>query len=139
VHERLREATRLLGIIEQCFDEVGELFQRMTKIQVREDRFKQYLELVFPDPAEPENAKAHDRIRRDRTWAEYFFTQGKGTDLKGVRGTLWAAYNGVTEYVDHRVLQQDDDKRLKSVWFGDGYLTKARAFKIAKEKTIDWV
>lgn len=66
--------------------------------------------------------------------AEYFFDNGKGNKAPGVHGTLWAAYNGVTELVDHRRKKnQNDDRRFDAIWFGDGYLTKARAFRIAKD------
>ena len=138
MRERLRDATRLLGIIEKRFDDLGESYQRMTKVQIGGDQLKEYLESVFPDPKEPDDGQALARVCRDRVRAEYFFSQGKGTELKGVPGTLWAAYNGVTEYVDHRAPQQDANKLLESVWFGDGYLTKAKAFQVAKEKTISW-
>jgi hypothetical protein len=42
----------------------------------------------------------------------------------------------VTELVDHRGLNISPSRRLGSVWFGDGYLTKARAFTVAKEKML---
>jgi hypothetical protein len=65
------------------------------------------------------------------------FEDGQGQSLPQVRGTLWAAYNGVTEYVDHRVLfgrngrPLPEDRRLGSVWFGEGYRIKARAYREA--------
>jgi hypothetical protein len=54
--------------------------------------------------------------------------------IPGVRGTLWAAYNGVTECVDHhhRAMNTTDGGRLNSIWFGSGYLVEARAFDAAK-------
>jgi hypothetical protein len=33
-------------------------------------------------------------------------------------GTLWAAFNGVTEWQDHRKSRQNADQRLVSSWFG---------------------
>jgi len=66
-----------------------------------------------------------------RQWAQYFFEKGKGDDLPGVRGTLWAAYNGVAELTDHRGLRQTADRRLHSVWYGEGATIKARALRAA--------
>jgi hypothetical protein len=57
---------------------------------------------------------------------------GKGNQLKSVGGSLWAAYNGVAEYIDHRATNQTDDRRLNSVWFGGGYHVKARAYEVAE-------
>jgi hypothetical protein len=31
------------------------------------------------------------------------------------------------------------NRGMDSVWFGDGYLTKARAFKVATDKTKTWL
>ena len=100
--------------------------------------FDDYLRLVFSDPKDRNNQKTAKRIQDNRVLAEYFFDQGKGTDIAGVRGTLWAAYNGVTELIDHRQFGFTPSRRLSSVWFGDGYLTKAKAFRIAKEKMQIW-
>ena len=55
--------------------------------------------------------------------------RGAGADIKGVKGSLWAAYNACTEYVDHVIKTKDSTKalgrdeqqgRLASVWFGQG-------------------
>jgi Domain of unknown function (DUF932) len=46
-------------------------------------------------------------------------------------GTLWAAYNGVTEYLDHRRTRQTPGRRLASLWFGEGHRVKARAHRAA--------
>ena len=56
----------------------------------------------------------------------------------GVTGTLWAAFNGVTEWLDHRKTRQNPGQRLNSLWFGDNYRVKARAFSLAQEKMEAW-
>lgn len=53
--------------------------------------------------------------------------------MTGVRGSLWAAYNGVTELIDHRITKQSIDRKLNSVWFGDGAVLKGKAYKAAME------
>jgi hypothetical protein len=73
-------------------------------------------------------------VQDNRVWAEYFFVHGKGNEKPGVKGSLWAAYNGVAELIDHpQPPQQSDERRLESVWFGDGYQIKARAYETAVE------
>ena len=42
---------------------------------------------------------------------------GKGNDLPSVRGTLWTAYNGVSEWLSYN--RGNTDNRLNSLWFGD--------------------
>jgi len=136
--QRLKQAEQLLGIVHTHYRDIEADFAAMTRVQVDGERLKEYLSQVFPDPKDPDNQKALKRLRDDRSLAEYFFDRGKGTDIKGVRGTLWAAYNGVAELIDHRVVGFSETRRLGSIWFGDGYLTKARAYKVAKEKMRAW-
>jgi hypothetical protein len=46
-----------------------------------------------------------------------------------VKGSLWAAYNGVAEYIDYRRFEKgSDDRQLNAIWFGDGYSDKGAGF-----------
>ena len=45
------------------------------------------------------------------------FEGGEGTEIPGVRGTLWGAYNAVSEYVQHE-RGRSDDSRLNEALFG---------------------
>jgi hypothetical protein len=53
--------------------------------------------------------------------------------LRGVAGSLWAAYNGVTEYIDHGGTTRPPDSRLDYIWFGKRAAIKARAFAAAQQ------
>jgi phage/plasmid-like protein (TIGR03299 family) len=48
---------------------------------------------------------------------EALFQRGRGNDLPGVKGTAWAAYNAVTEYITHE-RGRSDDNRVNTAWFG---------------------
>ncbi|MGA2031978.1 MAG: DUF932 domain-containing protein [Thermoguttaceae bacterium] len=139
MQERFQQARRLLGLVEKGFTNLASTFQAMCKLNLSAERLDEYLGKVFPAPEDPEHWKAIKRIQENRSWSRYFFEHGKGNDRQGVRGTLWAAYNGVTELNDHRRTQQTPDRRLDSAWFGDGYLTKARALRIAKTSMKSWL
>ena len=109
----------------------------MLQVQMSNGLLDKYLTRVFPDPNDPENEKAVRKVQIDRECSKYFFESGAGNALNGVRGSLWAAYNGIAEYIDHRHLpHQTQDKRLNSVWFGDGYSVKARAFNVANQMCV---
>ena len=38
----------------------------------------------------------------------------------------------MAEYIDHRGTNQANSDRLKSVWFGNGYHVKAKAYEVAE-------
>jgi len=138
VQERLKEAQRVLGIIRDEFAEIEKDFNKMAEVEMDDDRLGVYFGLVFPDPVDPDDRRGAERAAKHRSWAGYFFANGKDNREYGVDGTLWAAYNGVTEYIDHRKTQQSDERRLRSLWFGNGCSIKARAFSVAREKMRGW-
>lgn len=138
LHDRLKYAEKALGLIHQHFDEIEKSFQGMATVRMTKERVAEYVNLVFPNPRTPDNKKAWERVERDRAQARHFFEKGRGNQEKGVKDTLWAAYNGVTEYVDYYRIKSGGERRLQSIWFGNGYQIKARAFKIAEEKTELW-
>ena len=44
--------------------------------------------------------------------------------MPGVNGTYWAAYNGVTEYLNYEK-GRTNENRMDSLWFGqNGYLSQ---------------
>jgi len=144
LHERLRVAAKLLNTTQLRFKALAESFQRMAQVQVGEDRLRQYLTQVFPDPRrkdeEPRYERALAQAQTDREWSEYLFLQGRGNNMPHVKGTLWAAYNGVAEYVDYvRFKKARDDRQLEAMWFGEGYTAKARAFAVAEKNLSAWV
>jgi len=138
VQERLREAQDLLGIIRYEFAEIERDFNEMAQVQMDDDRLGDYLGLIFPNPTDPRDRRGAERAARHRFWSKHFFNNGKGNREYGVQDTLWAAYNGVTEYIDHRETTQTDDRRLRSLWFGNACSIKARAFRVAKERMGEW-
>ena len=133
---RLADAADVvLTAILRHFDELGRQFQAMLDVQMAQAKLHAYLQAVFPDPSrksdEKRFKKALAQTQRDREQSARLFIEGKGNDLKGVRGTLWAAYNGVTEYVDFHRSTYGDTKWLENVWFGSGSACKARALDTA--------
>lgn len=133
VRERLRQAETNLGIIHTAYRDMEQAFHAMCKVQMDTSRLAAYLKGVFPDPLDQESQDAMRLTLGRRQRAAHFFAEGKGNSATGVAGTLWAAYNGVTESMDHVVLRHDPAQHLNSVWFGDRAAVKARAYQLAKK------
>jgi phage/plasmid-like protein (TIGR03299 family) len=137
VRERLRIAANMLNAVKVRYNELEGVFQKMTKVPVGSVKLQHYLGQVFPDPRrkadEARYERALEQAHTDRAGAEYLFEKGKGNEQRGVAGTLWAAYNGVAEYIDHRrYAKASGDRQLEAIWFGDGYSVKARAYTVAE-------
>lgn len=137
VRERLMIAANLLNAIQARFTEVEGVYRNMARYPLGKEQLNRYLRQVFPDPRRGSDAERYERAlvqaQRDRTGAEIRAEAGKGTNLRGVCGTLWAAYNGVAEYVDYaRYGNSSVARQVQAIWFGDGYLAKARAYRAAE-------
>jgi phage/plasmid-like protein (TIGR03299 family) len=137
VRRRLMIAATMLNAIKVRYSELEGTFKGMAAYQVNGDKLQQYLLQVFPDPRRREDDARYERTlaqaRTDRAGAEYLFDLGRGNREKGVAGTLWAAYNGVAEYVDYRKYEKaTNDRQVEAIWFGDGYSIKARAYTVAE-------
>ncbi len=98
---------------------------------------KTYLAKVFPDPKRRKGQKDHSyeaalaKVIETREKAEHLFEKGKGNDQTEIKGTLWAAYNGVIELIDHYETHPNAWLRLDSLWFGDGARIKDLAYQEA--------
>ena len=135
IHEKLKQAREMLGLINEKYDDLEQTFQAMSRVKLDSNRLSEYLSAVYPDVKEPDKQLL---VQRDRDWSEYFFDSGKGNRLPGVSGSLWAGFNGVTEWIDHRKTRQNSNQRLSSTWFGESFRIKSRAYSVALDKINVW-
>ena len=85
----------------------------------------------MPTPSDDEEQRARVAQRHER-W-EQLFVEGDGNRLSGVKGTVWAAYNGITQWTDRESYTTRLKEPLKSIWFGSGRAIKERAFSEAEK------
>jgi hypothetical protein len=136
---RLKLAQENLNIIKERFADIEEGFKRMQRVAMTSDRLNEYAIKVFPEPIDKEDEVGRARLLESRRAVAELFETGRGNAWPGVKGTLWAAYNGVTQFIDYRVgPRTNPDSRLDSVCFGSGYLTKARAYRVGLESAKTW-
>lgn len=132
VAARVAEAGRLMGITNKVYAEVEEMYRKMSLTKVSPDELIKYVTALIPDN---EGAKKNTRTEAIRSEVVNLTMYGEGASLETARGTLWGAYNGLTEYVDHvrGTNGKSDDVRLESMWFGNGARLKQAAYDLAVE------
>jgi phage/plasmid-like protein (TIGR03299 family) len=132
--EKVAEAQRALGLAVKYYDDLGGLMNQMAMKKVTKKVLQKYLQTLVPDNPE---AKINTRTKNIRDSILTTIRRGRGSEVKGVKGTWWAAYNGVTEYIDHeRKYRGDTDRaisssRMRSIVFGSGARAKDRALTLA--------
>jgi phage/plasmid-like protein (TIGR03299 family) len=131
---RLDSAQEIVKNILGVYDGLQSQFEKFASFAMDTTRLTAYHEAVFPTPKRKVNQS--ERAYEDavaitrglRQTSLRLFEEGKGNQNSKVRHSLWVAYNGITELVDHHMNYRDRWQRLDSLWFGEGERTKQRAF-----------
>jgi phage/plasmid-like protein (TIGR03299 family) len=111
--DSLRET---INIANRTFEATAEQFRALATKQINAKDLNAYVKRVLGHGATDDkdlSTRAQNQIADVVT----LFAHGRGDAMPGVAGTLWAAYNAVTEYLTHAA-GADADKRYSSLWFG---------------------
>jgi len=129
-----KEAREILNLTNLYYDRLEECFQKLIKSKFRESDFTRFANKLFPDGV---NEKGNTI---DRSWLRDplrgLFHHGRGNDHTDVKGTRWAAYNAVTEFIDHEKVYYESqyggvaDTRMNQVIWGPGSNIKKRALDL---------
>jgi phage/plasmid-like protein (TIGR03299 family) len=129
---RLDEVADLISTSQKIYIEAEKLFKRLTQIQITKVILESYLESIFPRTKEQKARK----INPPRwLYIQKLFETGPDLQIPGVRGTLWGAYNAITQFEDYRQTSDDEENesRLERTWFGASAETKLKALAKARE------
>lgn len=131
-HRHTRNALINLEAAREVFDaRIGQmrvqadLFQAMARKQLAPNEALNYIRETFHEGAgtnEKTVVRCADRVLE-------LFESGKGAQYG--RGTLWNAFNAVTEYVTHE-RGKSEETRADSNWFGPGAQILSRAVTVAQ-------
>lgn len=147
----LDEVQATIDRADRDFERAAEFFRGLAGKNIRSAaRLRAYVEAVFPPRKKGEKGKSLEealatkpaeveegaRANITDTITEILEGGGKAGDLKlpGVKGTAWAAYNAVTEYMTwHR--GRGADTRMNNVWLSQDL--NRRALHAAKAVFLD--
>jgi len=123
---RLKQAHEILGLTNNLYGELDQIFNGMSKKMMTQTMLSDFLKKIFPDPPDKERSTRMTMVREK---VVELTENGIGAEM--AKGTLWGAYNAVTELIDHyRRTNADDMAGLKSMWFGSGERLKKKAFEV---------
>ena len=97
---KMDDSKTILGLANTQFNEYEQFAKALTKKNMTVSQMENFAKTLFPDPPEDAKRKTEHHIE-NRGELINLFENGKGQDIKGVKGTAWAAYNSMTEYVNY--------------------------------------
>ena len=142
---KLDEAKRVLGLAIDNAEIYAETMKSLARKQVNTAQWADLLDNLMPLP------EVEDEEKPGRSWTmtnnkreklNELFETGVGTDIVGVRGTAWGAYNAITEYTTHHARVNAGDKSdagyskrrgerlLEASWFGSGAALNQKALDL---------
>jgi phage/plasmid-like protein (TIGR03299 family) len=134
--ESLQDIQQVMNLADKRFMATIEQMRSMARKGVTTSSLLEYVTQVFrPKPVlneidAEEMPEEEERCERLVGKIIPLFEGGRGNELPGVKGTMWAAYNAVTEYLTW-TRGRNVDNRLTSLWLGDGQAVAQRAFDVA--------
>lgn len=126
VIENLENIRETVNALDAKFEATAEQYKLLASKGINQKSLQRYVEVVMKE------------TKRQSVLETIFshFEDGYGTDLKDVRGTWWAAYNAVAQYLSYDAGRKNDravrdGTRLKSLWYGEYAKANFRALQVA--------
>jgi phage/plasmid-like protein (TIGR03299 family) len=143
IMDRVVDAREALGLTMMYFEQMGEVMRSLKEFRMNEEEIKKYVYGLFPLKVKNgDNLNGFEDVMnvelgpRIKTYIEKVLVlteTGKGTDIPGVKGSAYGAFNAAVEFADHwqPVKGKNDSmlsRKLDSLWFGSAARFKQRAF-----------
>ncbi len=116
----------ILSDVEGEFDLIGEQVETLSRVNIGWGRLQEYAKTVL-EIRESDDGKVSTRALNQVDAIMSLSRRGAGNHGK----TLWDAYNGVTDWVDHE--RGTDESRAYNAVAGSGAEIKRRALEVALE------
>jgi phage/plasmid-like protein (TIGR03299 family) len=122
--QNLENIREIMNLANSEFEATADSFRFLASKEINSVDLAKYVKIVFGKPGQETGG--------ERILGKIIplFEKGRGNDMAGVKGTYWAAYNAVNEYLQYE-RGNDDHNRLNSMWFGDSATLNKKALETA--------
>ena len=135
IEDALDVVQKTMVLANSRFEATAAQYRALAKVACSDSRLAELVQVVFKpqketEPEAEEQSEDKDTCSRVLPSVEMLFSDGAGSEIPGVRGTLWGAYNAITEYLTHE-RGRSAERRLANLWFGQGATLNHRALTAA--------
>lgn len=105
-----------VNAIDAKFEATADQYRLLARKGINQADVKKYVKIVLGVEETPDD-KLATRTKNTIESIMKNFEMGLGSNVPGVRGTLWGAYNAYNEYLNYQQ-GRSRDNRLDNLWFG---------------------
>jgi len=129
VLENMEAVREVISIAKHDFEATAEQYKFLARKQVHQGDLRKYVKIILG----VENVGDNDLPKKTTNIMEEIFRMiecGRGQDNPLIKGTYWATYNGVNEYLNYNK-GRNESNRLNSLWFGTAASLNSLALETA--------
>ena len=134
MNERLKTVHEVLQIVRDEFGEMMKASTYLAKKKLTQQKVDDFLKKMLP--ILNTGKKVSNKTAAIKSKLLGFYEYGTGNDIPAVKGSAWAMFNGVCEYVDYArptrtfVGDKESHQRAEALLFKGGQEMKQQAFDI---------
>lgn len=118
-HIALEQAHEVLGITHVLKQELSDCFNALAKKKITDAKVDELVSAIFAGGGKKDEEST--RILNIRNGVFEAYESGAGQ--KGIRGTAWGLYNGITNYLDHKKEYKNESSMFDSLMGGESFKT----------------
>ncbi len=133
VVSNLESVQEIMNLADSEFEATAEQYRALTKKDINSKDLEKYVKLIFNTSAKLMEVGGNvDNLNNKRILEQIIplFEKGRGNDMKEIKGTMWAAYNAISEYLQYS-RGSDNSNRMDNMWFGDSARLNKKALETA--------
>jgi phage/plasmid-like protein (TIGR03299 family) len=129
VKQNVQHLRDVMSFANQEFEATAKQYRYLASKGINSEDLEKYIKIVLGVDDKPKDEMS-TRSKNIILQVTQLFENGKGTEIAGVRGTYWGAYNAVTEYLNYSK-GRNENNRMDSMWFGQNGTMNQKALDTA--------
>lgn len=126
----LEKIQEVMNLANAEFEATAEQYRLLASKEVNSSDLEKYVKIVFAQRKTLEEKPLEEINSRVLSDIIPLFEKGRGNDMQEIRGTYWAAYNAVNEYLQYE-RGETNENRMDSLWYGSSAQLNKKALDTA--------
>jgi len=133
--KNLDEVRDIMNLANQEFETTAEKYKWLATRHINTKDLIKYVKVILDVDLNKTDTELPTRTQNTINKVVELCLTGRGNNTPQTVGTYWAAYNGVTEYLNH-IQGRNVSNRLDTLWFGVNAAKNKKALDLALEMAV---